>query len=134
MLPALVVGTLLVVFGDRLGFGVNPPGLLAGSVAVATLVWVVWHGTTTRAVAWPGRSVDAGRRISADWATETLMANALRGSERSLRELSRMLDEAAGRRDDLSPGLRRFIDAGRAGHPMPAITRRHLHDFLKEIT
>ncbi len=133
MLPAVGIATLLVVFAERLGFGVNPPGMLAGGAAVGLALWVVWHATTAHRVEWPEQSADSGRRITAEWATETLMANALRGSDRSLKELSRALDEAAGHREDISPTLREFIDAGRQSGPIPAISRRDLHAFLKEI-
>lgn len=133
MLPALGIGTLLALFGDRLGFGVNPLGVWSGSMAVGLLLWVIWHATATRRVDWPGPTVESSRRITADWATETLIANALRGSDRSLKELSRALGEAGGEREDISDALRQFIDAGRGSGTVPAINRRTLHAFLKEI-
>ena len=133
MVPAIAIGVLLALFGERLGFGINPLGVLAGSSAVGLLLWVVWHGIATQRVEWPTQGVEVSRRITADWATETLIANAMRGSQRSLKELSRALAEAAGPRDDVSDALRTFIDAGRGPGPVPTINRRTLHAFLKEI-
>lgn len=131
---AAALGILVAIFGPYLGFHVNQIGVIAGGLAVGLVVWIVWHAVPAESVSWPGESAEPARRSVSEWALETLLADALRGSERSLRELARRLADLTEGRDDLSPALSEFTKAARDGHAPPRINRRDLHHFLKEIT
>lgn len=133
MLPAAAVGLLVALFGARAGFVVNPVGVVAAALAVGLVIWILWDGVPTRQVAWPDEPVETARRSVSEWGLETLVANALRGSQHSLRELSSQLDQIAGPDRALSPELSAFIAASREGRAVPRINRRDLHTFLKEI-
>lgn len=133
MIPAALIGAVIAAFAPSVGFEVNRIGLIAGFLAAGLLIWIVWHGVPAASVEWPGNQVEPARRSVSEWALETLLTNALRGSERSLRELSRLFGDLIEGRGDVSPALAEFVTAGREGRRVPRLNRRELHNFLKEI-
>lgn len=134
LLPAAALGLAVAFLGPLVGFQVNRIGVIAGAVAVGLALWIVWHALPAYPVEWPDERVEPQRRNLSEWALESLLTNALRGQERSLRELARQFGELTHGRDDLSPALSSFITTARDGQTPPRIDRRDLHAFLKEIS
>lgn len=134
LLPAAALGLAMAFLGPFVGFQVNRIGVIAGALAVGLALWIVWHALPADPVEWPDDKVEPQRLTLSEWALESLLTNALRGQDRSLRELARQLGELTHGRDDLSPALANFITAARDGHTPTRIDRRDLHAFLKEIS
>lgn len=128
----LLLGLAAVLGGPHVGLNVHPVGLLASAAAVGLLVWCLWHPFSVRPVTWPTVPRKASRAGAADWALETLLTNALRGSSRSVKDLARRLAEVTEDRTDLSPQLNHFITQAQAGRT-PSLTRSELRNHLKEI-